>query len=45
MALPEFLLFRAHEKFDKEGKLTDNSTRNFMEKYLYSFTDWIKLFQ
>jgi chromate reductase len=45
MALPEFLLFRAHEKFDGEGNLTDDSTRNFLGKYLQSYAGWVEKFQ
>lgn len=45
MPLPEFLLYRAHEKFDKQGNLEDISSRNFLEKYLRSFADWVNNFQ
>ncbi|MDX1591891.1 MAG: NADPH-dependent FMN reductase [Balneolaceae bacterium] len=45
MASPEFLLFRAHEKFSSEGELTDEKTREFLEKYLGSFADWVDKFK
>jgi chromate reductase len=31
---PEVLVFRAHEKFDAEGRLTDEATRRFVRKLL-----------
>lgn len=45
MPQPELLLFRAKEKFDGNGVLTDESTRNFLAKYLKSFADWVRTFQ
>ncbi|MEX2573910.1 MAG: NADPH-dependent FMN reductase [Balneolaceae bacterium] len=45
MPQPEILVYRAAGKFDDEGKLTDDKTRDFLEKYLESFYDWIKLFR
>jgi chromate reductase, NAD(P)H dehydrogenase (quinone) len=45
MAKPELLLFRAHEKVDAEGKLTDERTLKFLNDYLLSFSDWVKKFQ
>lgn len=45
MASPEILLFRAREKFDQEGNLTDDSTRKFLEKYVQAFADWVRKFQ
>ncbi|REL37806.1 NAD(P)H-dependent oxidoreductase [Rhodohalobacter sp. SW132] len=44
MPKPELLLFRAHEKFDNQGNLTDDSTRRFLGKYLKAFEEWIKPF-
>ena len=41
MVSPELLLFRAHEKFDDDGTLTDLSTRKRLEKYLHSFAEWV----
>jgi chromate reductase, NAD(P)H dehydrogenase (quinone) len=45
MPKPELLLFRAKEKFDENGVLTDESTRKFLVKYLKSFADWVRIFQ
>ncbi len=45
MASPELLLFRAKEKFDEEGNLTDTATRSKLEKYLESLADWVKMLQ
>lgn len=45
MTKPEFLLFRAHEKFDENGVLTDERTREFLKSTLNSFADWVKKFQ
>jgi chromate reductase len=44
MPQPEFLLFRAHEKIDAEGRLSDQASRAFLEKYLVAFADWVRLF-
>ena len=41
MAQPELLVFRAHEKFDAEGRLTDEATRAHLAKFLEAFRDWI----
>ena len=37
---PEVLVARAHEKFDKEGRLTDEPTRGFVRKLLLALQDW-----
>ncbi len=44
MPSPELLLFRAREKFDENGILTDESTRNFLSKYLNAFSEWVENF-
>lgn len=44
MPSPELLLFRAREKFDENGVLTDESTRSFLGKYLIAYTEWVKRF-
>jgi chromate reductase len=44
MPQPEYLLFRAHEKIDAEGRLTDEASRAFLGKYLVAFADWVRLF-
>ena len=40
MPQPELLVFRAHEKFDAEGRLTDPVTREFLAKFLEAFALW-----
>ncbi|MBC7788991.1 MAG: NAD(P)H-dependent oxidoreductase [Anaerolineae bacterium] len=44
MLQPEILVARAHEKFDAEGRLTDDVTRRFLGKFLVSFVTWVALF-
>ena len=44
MPSPELLLFRAREKFDENGTLTDESTRKFTSKYLNDFSEWVENF-
>jgi chromate reductase, NAD(P)H dehydrogenase (quinone) len=41
---PEVLVGRAHEKFDAEGHLTDQSTREFLKTFLAGFADLIARF-
>lgn len=41
MAQPEVLVARAHEKFDADGRLTDEATRRFLTKYLNEFVAWL----
>jgi chromate reductase, NAD(P)H dehydrogenase (quinone) len=38
---PEVLVARAHEKFDAEGRLTDDGTRAFVAAFLNQFVRWI----
>ena len=40
MPQPEILVARAHEKFDEEGRLTDEKTRSFLGNYLTAFEEW-----
>jgi chromate reductase len=40
MPQPEILVFRAHEKFDGEGRLTDEPTAKFLRAYLEAFMAW-----
>ena len=42
MAQPEAYVGGAAQKFDAEGKLTDESTRAFMKKFLDAFAAWIE---
>jgi chromate reductase len=44
MPQPEILVFKAHEKFDAEGKLTDEATAKFLGEYLVAFEAWVKRF-
>jgi chromate reductase len=44
MPQPELLVFRAHEKFDAEGNLTDAVTREYLQKYLTAFAVWVRKF-
>jgi len=45
MALPEFLLPRAREKFDEKGNLIDDATKDRLKKYMESFAGWVKIFR
>lgn len=45
MPQPEVLVFRAHEKFDDAGELTDEKTAEFLGKYLAAFHDWVLRFK
>lgn len=40
MPQPEILVFRASEKFDAQGKLTDEKTKEFLGKYLVALHAW-----
>jgi chromate reductase, NAD(P)H dehydrogenase (quinone) len=42
MPQPEILVFRAHEKFDAAGNLTDEKTAEFLGKYLEAFKAWVE---
>ena len=44
MPQPEVLVGRAHEKFDAEGRLTDEVTRKFIAQFLDQFVVWIGRF-
>jgi chromate reductase len=44
MPQPELLVFRAHEKFDAQGRLTDEPTRRFLQQYLEAFAAWVRRF-
>jgi chromate reductase, NAD(P)H dehydrogenase (quinone) len=45
MPQPEVLVFRAHEKFDADGRLTDEPTRKFLGAYLEAFAAWAMRFR
>src|ERR1700754_5200708 len=38
--LPEVMISAAHEKFDAQGKLTDATTREFVQRQLAALVDW-----
>jgi chromate reductase len=42
MPQPELLVFRAHEKFDPAGTLTDEATRSYLGRYLVAFEAWVR---
>ena len=42
MPQPEVLVFRAHEKFDDEGRLIDETTAKYVGAYLEAFAAWIE---
>jgi len=42
MPQPELLVFRAHEKSDEAGRLTDEATRTFLARYLVAFEAWVR---
>lgn len=44
MPQPELLVFKAHEKFDAEGRLTDAATAHFLGRYLTAFGAWVRRF-
>ena len=41
MAQPEFLVAKAHTKFDTDGRLTDEATRQHLVTFLNDFVKWI----
>lgn len=44
MPQPELLVFKAHEKFDAGGNLTDEATRTYLGRYLEAFGAWVRRF-
>lgn len=42
MQQPEAYIGNAAKLFDDQGKLTDDSTREFLQKFLQAFTQWIE---
>jgi chromate reductase, NAD(P)H dehydrogenase (quinone) len=44
MPQPELLVFRAHEKFDADGRLTDETTAAYLRRYLEAFLEWTRRF-
>jgi len=45
MPQPGILVFRAHEKFDAEGRLTDEATARYLRGYLEAFAAWTLRFK
>jgi len=45
MPQPEVPVYRANEKFDDEGRLTDERTRAHLQRFLRAFVDWIGRFR
>jgi chromate reductase len=45
MPQPELLVFRAHEKFDAAGRLTDEATASHLSGYLQAFMAWVLRFK
>ena len=45
MPQPEVLVYQAHQKFDADGRLTDQKTREFLGRYLASFAQWVRRLQ
>src|SRR2546422_403243 len=39
---PEAYIGNAAKLFDESGKLTDDSTRDFLQKFLQAFAQWIE---
>ena len=42
MPQPELLVFRAHEKFDADGRLIDETTAAYLRRYLEAFGEWAR---
>jgi len=45
MPQPEVLVFRAHEKFDATGRLSDQPTADFLRAYLAALAQWALRFR
>jgi len=45
MPQPEILVFRAHEKFDEAGRLTDETTGKYLRAYLEALAAWALRFR
>jgi chromate reductase len=39
---PEVLIPRAHERFDKQGQLTDESTRQLIERFAIAMVAFVR---
>lgn len=45
MLQPEVLVGRAHERFDAEGRLTDEKVRSYLKTFLERFVEWVERFE
>ena len=45
MLQPELLVARAHQKFDAEGRLTDEETRTYLQRFLGKFEAFVRAHQ
>jgi chromate reductase len=45
MPQPELLVFHANEKFNAEGRLTDDTTRGLLQSYLEALAKWVGRFK
>jgi chromate reductase len=45
MPMPEVLIAKAAERFDAEGRLTDEATRRFVTSFLSAFESWVRRFR
>ncbi len=45
MPQPEVLVFRAHEKFDAEGRIADEKTREHLGRFLLALAVWARRFR
>ena len=45
MNRPEVMIPQAQNKFDADGKLTDQPTRDFVRKLLVALRDWTERLQ
>ncbi len=45
MLQPQMLVPKAAEKFDAEGNLMDEQTREYLRRFLEGFEDWVRMLQ
>jgi chromate reductase, NAD(P)H dehydrogenase (quinone) len=45
MNTPEVMIPEAHKKFDAQGRLTDEQTREFIAKFLIGLSEWTTFFR
>ena len=45
MKRPELMIPKEQEKFDADGKLTDEAAREHLKKFMLAFENWIKIFK